>query len=201
MKRFFAIAAVAVMTMWGVSVQAQTIYSQKNRHYRPQPGTVIGNAGPVGSTAPQYTRFSAIVEGGLACLIDNIEGYRSVTNTMSMSAGALINEALYAGAMLKYSGAGAYNVSRSSASNCIMGADVRYFFPGYMIYPFVGAQVGGDVRRQTDGGITDTGKYFYGGVKVGARYDLSPFLAVTFAVGVDNAGCITTIPFTVGIQF
>lgn len=205
MKRLFAIAAAAAMMLAGVSAQAQTIYSQKNRHYRPQPGTVIGAPGTAvpgsGYHAHGFTRFSAIVEGGLACLIDNLEGYKSVTGNMSMSAGALVNETIFAGAMLKYSGAGAYNVDWSNASNCIIGADVRYYFPGYLIYPFVCAQVGGDIRKQSETEISVTHRYFYGGVKVGAKYDLSPFLALTFAAGVDNAGGITTIPLTIGLQF
>lgn len=204
MKKFLIMAA-SLMALVCMSAQAQTIYSQKNKHYRPKPGTIIGApgaamAGP-GSPVRGATRFSAIVEGGIACLIDNSEGYKPVVGTMSMSAGALVNESLFTGAMLKYSSAGRYNVVQSSASNFIFGADARYYFPGYLIYPFVGAQVGCDVRKQIDGVIVDKDQFFYGGVKVGARYDVSPFLALTFAVGVDNAGGITTLPFTVGIQF
>lgn len=197
---------MAVMIFAGINAQAQTVYSQRNKHYRPQPGTVIGNAGP-GAHGPRYTRFSAIVEGGLACVAGSDE-YKHVSGTMSMSAGALVNESIFAGAMIKYSGVGAYEAEASKASNCIIGADVRYFFPGYLIYPFIGGQIGGDIRKQTVTGpsvspmaLSKEGKYFYGGVKVGAKYQLSPFLATIFAVGVDNAGGITTIPFTVGFQF
>jgi len=121
---------------------------------------------------------------------------------MSMSAGALVNETIFAGAMLKYSSAGTFDLKDSKTSNCIIGADVRYYFPGYIILPFVGGQVGGDIRKQTALGITgDSETFFYGGVKVGAKYELCPFLSAIFAVGVDNAGGITTIPFTIGFQF
>lgn len=202
-KILTVIAAVALTLTAAVEISAQTVYKQKTRQYRPRPGTVIGTA-PGYQAQSAYTRFSAIVEAGTALTIDNVDNFKAFSGNFSMSGGALVNDSIFAGVMLKYSNAGAYSYSGSHASNYIIAADVRYYFPGYYIYPFVACQVGTDLRKNIYSETESTvvrNAWFYSGVKVGVKYAITPYYGILLSVGAENAGTLTTIPFTIGLQF
>ena len=201
------------MLVSGLSMSAQSAYGTRNRQYRPKPGTVIGNShgsrGGSGYNRPGMgsgsTRFSAIVEGGPAFLLSS-EDYRTLSGDISLSAGAYTDMGLFIGPMVKYTGAGSYKVGDTvwKASNTILGADLRYFFPAFVMMPFIGGQAGADFRHV---GGSDNDTHFFGAVKVGVQCPLGPFCSGIVSIGVetiagkDGGRGITTLPITVGLQF
>ena len=215
MKKILTIAATLLM-LASLGMSAQTSYGTRNKQYRPKPGTVLGPArgASYNSSRSAYkpgfgtaaTRFSAIVEGGPAFLLSSQDYYRKTSGDISLSAGAYNDMGFFGGVMVKYTGAGSVKLDNyiSKASNTIIGADLRYFFPNFVVNPFIGGQAGAAFRHLGD---ADGDVRFYGSVKVGIQVPLGFFCSGLLAIGVESIGggddghAITTLPITVGIQF